>query len=137
MATLNTNYSDLLMSTYSDKALVIDEYLLYFSIVRFDEDTKIDDFISAVLIHRCRLEPDMNQKPIQVFMKSEAHNGLGQVISTFFMIRSNHDLQSTPLQFCSNVREYGSLNICGTSTEDSGYYGFVRLVQVVWICLII
>ena len=127
MVTFHTNYGDIVIKTFADKAPVTVENFLNYCRAGFYENTIFHRVINGFMIQGGGFEPGMNQKSTQAAIKNEANNGLKNTIGTLAMARTN-DPHSATAQFFINVADNDFLNFRGENTQDWGYCVFGEVV---------
>ncbi|NIH16194.1 peptidylprolyl isomerase B [Serratia symbiotica] len=127
MVTFHTNYGDIFIKTFADKAPVTVENFLNYCLAGFYDNTIFHRVINGFMIQGGGFEPGMNQKSTQAAIKNEANNALKNTIGTLAMARTNYPHSATA-QFFINVADNDFLNFHGENTQDWGYCVFGEVV---------
>ncbi|QJQ94370.1 MULTISPECIES: peptidylprolyl isomerase [Halomonadaceae] len=128
MIVLQTNFGDITVSLYHDKAPK--------SAANFEQYVK-DGHYDGTLFHRVingfmvqggGFDADFEQKPTREPVENEADNGLKNVTGTLAMARTQ-DPHSATAQFFINVADNDFLNHRGKTLQGWGYCVFGEVVE--------
>ncbi|MCE1713894.1 peptidylprolyl isomerase, partial [Enterobacter hormaechei] len=89
MVTFHTNFGDIVINTFADKAPVTVENFLNYCRNSFYDNTIFHRVINGFMIQGGGFEPGMKQKPTDAAIKNEANNGLKNNRGTLAMARTN------------------------------------------------
>ncbi len=123
MVILHTNYGDITLSLFADKAPATVENFLSYVKDGFYDNTIFHRVIDGFMIQGGGFEPGMNQKETNAPIKNEANNGVANGVGTIAMARTN-DPHSATAQFFINVNNNSFLNFRGESMDGWGYCVF-------------
>ncbi|MCE1690382.1 peptidylprolyl isomerase, partial [Enterobacter hormaechei] len=101
MVTFHTNFGDIVIKTFADKAPVTVENFLGYCSEGFYDNTIFHRVINGFMIQGGGFEPGMKQKITKDPIKNEANNGLKNSRGTLAMARTN-DPHSATAQFFIN-----------------------------------
>ncbi|WP_368902279.1 peptidylprolyl isomerase, partial [Proteus mirabilis] len=109
MVTFHTNYGDIVIKTFADKAPATVENFLDYCKEGFYDNTIFHRVINGFMIQGGGFEPGMKQKETKAPVRNEANNGLANNRGTLAMARTN-DPHSATAQFFINVADNDFLN---------------------------
>ena len=110
MVTLKTNFGDITLELFEDKAPKTVENFLAYVKEGFYDDTIFHRVIDGFMIQGGGFTADMDQKDTKDTIENEANNGVANEIGTIAMARTN-DPHSATAQFFINVGNNSFLNI--------------------------
>ncbi|MCT8343272.1 MULTISPECIES: peptidylprolyl isomerase B [Photorhabdus] len=128
MVTFHTNFGDIVINTFADKAPVTVENFLNYCRNSFYDNTIFHRVINGFMIQGGGFEPGMKQKPTDAAIKNEANNGLKNNRGTLAMARTN-DPHSATAQFFINVVDNDFLNFRSERPDGWGYCVFAEVVE--------
>ncbi|OAT34761.1 peptidylprolyl isomerase B [Proteus myxofaciens] len=128
MVTFHTNYGDIVIKTFADKAPATVENFLNYCKEGFYDNTIFHRVINGFMIQGGGFEPGMNQKATKAPVKNEANNGLANNRGTLAMARTN-DPHSATAQFFINVADNDFLNFRAENANGWGYCVFAEVVE--------
>ncbi len=128
MVTFHTNFGDIVIKTFSDKAPVTVENFLNYCSEGFYDNTIFHRVINGFMIQGGGFEPGMKQKTTKDAIKNEANNGLQNNRGTLSMARTN-DPHSATAQFFINVVDNDFLNFRSERPDGWGYCVFAEVVE--------
>ncbi|MBI6548721.1 peptidylprolyl isomerase B [Xenorhabdus lircayensis] len=128
MVTFHTNFGDIVINTFADKAPVTVENFLNYCSEGFYDNTIFHRVINGFMIQGGGFEPGMKQKTTQDTIKNEANNGLKNSRGTLAMARTN-DPHSATAQFFINVVDNDFLNFRSERPDGWGYCVFAEVVE--------
>ncbi|MCK9781179.1 MULTISPECIES: peptidylprolyl isomerase B [Enterobacterales] len=128
MVTFHTNYGDIVINTFADKAPATVENFLDYCKEGFYDNTIFHRVINGFMIQGGGFEPGMNQKATKAPVRNEANNGLANNRGTLAMARTN-DPHSATAQFFINVADNDFLNFRAENTNGWGYCVFAEVVE--------
>ncbi len=128
MITFHTNFGDIVINTFPDKAPETVKNLLKYCQDGFYNNTIFHRVIDGFMIQGGGFEPGMIQKTTQAAIKNEANNGLKNNRGTLAMARTN-DPHSATAQFFINVVDNDFLNFSSESAHGWGYCVFGEVTQ--------
>ncbi|MEQ4925024.1 peptidylprolyl isomerase B [Proteus hauseri] len=128
MVTFHTNYGDIVINTFADKAPATVENFLDYCKEGFYDNTIFHRVINGFMIQGGGFEPGMNQKATKAPVKNEANNGLANNRGTLAMARTN-DPHSATAQFFINVADNDFLNFRAENANGWGYCVFAEVVE--------
>ena len=102
MVTLKTNFGDITLELFEDKAPKTVENFLAYVKEGFYDDTIFHRVIDGFMIQGGGFTADMDQKDTKDTIENEANNGVANEIGTIAMARTN-DPHSATAQFFINV----------------------------------
>ncbi len=128
MVTLETNYGDITIKLFKDKApKTVDNFLQYVE-EGFYDNTIFHRVIDGFMIQGGGFTEDMDQKPTNEPIENEANNGVSNTRGTLAMARTN-DPHSATAQFFINVKDNDFLNFSSESMNGWGYCVFAEVVD--------
>lgn len=128
MVTFHTNYGDIVINTFADKAPTTVENFLNYCKEGFYDNTIFHRVINGFMIQGGGFEPGMKQKETKAPVKNEANNGLANNRGTLAMARTN-DPHSATAQFFINVADNDFLNFRAENANGWGYCVFAEVVE--------
>ncbi|MBS9422175.1 peptidylprolyl isomerase B [Photorhabdus caribbeanensis] len=128
MVTFHTNFGDIVINTFADKAPVTVENFLNYCRNSFYDNTIFHRVINGFMIQGGGFEPGMKQKPTDSAIKNEANNGLKNNRGTLAMARTN-DPHSATAQFFINVVDNDFLNFRSERPDGWGYCVFAEVIE--------
>lgn len=128
MVTFHTNYGDIVINTFADKAPATVENFLDYCKEGFYDNTIFHRVINGFMIQGGGFEPGMNQKATKAPVRNEANNGLANNRGTLAMARTN-DPHSATAQFFINVTDNDFLNFRAENANGWGYCVFAEVVE--------
>ncbi|OCQ51530.1 Peptidyl-prolyl cis-trans isomerase B [Photorhabdus australis subsp. thailandensis] len=128
MVTFHTNFGDIVINTFADKAPVTVENFLNYCRDSFYDNTIFHRVINGFMIQGGGFEPGMKQKPTDAAIKNEANNGLKNNRGTLAMARTN-DPHSATAQFFINVVDNDFLNFRSERSDGWGYCVFAEVTE--------
>lgn len=128
MVTFHTNYGDIVINTFADKAPATVENFLDYCKEGFYDNTIFHRVINGFMIQGGGFEPGMNQKATKAPVINEANNGLANNRGTLAMARTN-DPHSATAQFFINVADNDFLNFRAENANGWGYCVFAEVVE--------
>ncbi|MEC9062903.1 MAG: peptidylprolyl isomerase [Pseudomonadota bacterium] len=128
MVTLKTNFGDITLELFEDKApKTVANFLSYVEDGFFD-NTIFHRVINNFMIQGGGFTPDMDQKDTKAPIENEADNGVANEVGTIAMART-HDPHSATAQFFINVNNNDFLNHSGKSVNGWGYCAFGKVTE--------
>ncbi|EPM2927366.1 peptidylprolyl isomerase B [Proteus mirabilis] len=128
MVTFHTNYGDIVIKTFADKAPATVENFLDYCKEGFYDNTIFHRVINGFMIQGGGFEPGMKQKETKAPVRNEANNGLSNNRGTLAMARTN-DPHSATAQFFINVADNDFLNFRAENANGWGYCVFAEVVE--------
>ncbi|EPF2596141.1 peptidylprolyl isomerase B [Proteus mirabilis] len=128
MVTFHTNYGDIVIKTFADKAPATVENFLDYCKKGFYDNTIFHRVINGFMIQGGGFEPGMKQKETKAPVRNEANNGLANNRGTLAMARTN-DPHSATAQFFINVADNDFLNFRAENANGWGYCVFAEVVE--------
>ncbi|TKB58261.1 peptidylprolyl isomerase [Ferrimonas aestuarii] len=128
MVTLTTNFGDIKLELYADKAPITVENFLNYVKEGFYDNTIFHRVIDGFMIQGGGFTPDMQQKDNGEGIKNEASNGLSNETGTIAMARTP-DPHSATAQFFINVNNNTFLDFKNESMQGWGYCVFGKVVE--------
>ena len=128
MVTFHTNYADIVIKTFADKAPATVENFLDYCKEGFYDNTIFHRVINGFMIQGGGFEPGMKQKETKAPVRNEANNGLANNRGTLAMARTN-DPHSATAQFFINVTDNDFLNFRAENANGWGYCVFAEVVE--------
>ncbi|PHM36880.1 peptidylprolyl isomerase B [Xenorhabdus innexi] len=128
MVTFHTNFGDIVINTFAEKAPVTVENFLNYCRDGFYDNTIFHRVINGFMIQGGGFEPGMKQKATKSPIQNEANNGLQNSRGTLAMARTN-DPHSATAQFFINVVENDFLNFRSERPDGWGYCVFAEVVE--------
>ena len=128
MVTLKTNFGDITLERFEDKAPnTVANFLSYVEDGFFD-NTIFHRVINNFMIQGGGFTPDMDQKDTKAPIENEADNGVANEVGTIAMARTQ-DPHSATAQFFINVNNNDFLNHSGKSVNGWGYCAFGKVTE--------
>lgn len=128
MVTLKTNFGDIKLELFADKApKTVANFLAYVEEGFFD-NTIFHRVINNFMIQGGGFTADMDQKETKDPIENEADNGVANEMGTIAMARTQ-DPHSATAQFFINVNNNDFLNHSGKSVNGWGYCAFGKVVE--------
>ena len=128
MVTFHTNYGDIVIKTFADKAPATVENFLDYCKEGFYDNTIFHRVINGFMIQGGGFEPGMKQKETKAPVRNEANNGLANNRGKLAMARTN-DPHSATAQFFINVADNDFLNFRAENANGWGYCVFAEVVE--------
>ncbi|NHB90734.1 peptidylprolyl isomerase B [Photorhabdus cinerea] len=128
MVTFHTNFGDIVINTFADKAPVTVENFLNYCRNSFYDNTIFHRVINGFMIQGGGFEPGMKQKSTDAAIQNEANNGLKNNRGTLAMARTN-DPHSATAQFFINVVDNDFLNFRSERPDGWGYCVFAEVIE--------
>ena len=128
MVTLKTNFGDITLELFEDKAPKTVENFLAYVKEGFYDDTSVHRVIDGFMIQGGGFTADMDQKDTKDTIENEANNGVANEIGTIAMARTN-DPHSATAQFFINVGNNSFLNHTSESVNGWGYCAFGKVTD--------
>ncbi|MBC8945567.1 MULTISPECIES: peptidylprolyl isomerase B [Xenorhabdus] len=128
MVTFHTNFGDIVINTFAEKAPVTVDNFLNYCREGFYDNTIFHRVINGFMIQGGGFEPGMKQKTTQSPIQNEANNGLNNSRGTIAMARTN-DPHSATAQFFINVVDNDFLNFRSERPDGWGYCVFAEVVE--------
>lgn len=125
--TLHTAYGDITIELNHEKAPKTAANFKQYVQDGFYDGTIFHRVISDFMVQGGGMTPDMQQKPTRDPIENEADNGLGNVVGSVAMARTN-DPHSASSQFFINVQDNSFLNHRDKSMQGWGYCVFGKVV---------
>lgn len=126
--TLHTNYGDISVELFSDKAPATVENFLRYVDAGFFDNTIFHRVIDGFMVQGGGFEPGMVQKETFDPIKNEANNGLSNKRGRLAMARTN-DPHSATAQFFINVKDNEFLDFQSESMQGWGYCVFAEVTE--------
>ncbi|MBU2979721.1 peptidylprolyl isomerase [Alteromonas sp. C1M14] len=128
MVTFKTNFGDITLELFADKAPVTVENFLSYVKDGFYDNTIFHRVIDGFMIQGGGMTADMEQKPTKDPIANEANNGVANEQGTIAMARTN-DPHSATAQFFINVKDNDFLNFTAENMHGWGYCAFGKVVE--------
>lgn len=126
--TLHTNYGDISIALFSEKAPATVENFLRYVDAGFFDNTIFHRIIDGFMVQGGGFEPGMVQKETFDPIKNEANNGLSNTRGRLAMARTN-DPHSATAQFFINVKDNDFLDFQSESMQGWGYCVFAEVTD--------
>lgn len=123
MITLHTNFGDISLTLFADKAPKTVENFLSYAKDGFYDNTIFHRVIDGFMIQGGGMAPGMEEKETKAPIANEANNGVANSKGTIAMARTN-DPHSATAQFFINVSDNSFLNFRSESMDGWGYCAF-------------
>jgi len=128
MVTLKTNYGDITLELFEDKAPnTVANFLSYVQDGFFD-NTIFHRVINNFMVQGGGFTEDMEQKDTKAPIENEANNGVANEVGTIAMARTQ-DPHSATSQFFINVNNNDFLNHTSESANGWGYCAFGKVTE--------
>ncbi|NVK56699.1 MAG: peptidyl-prolyl cis-trans isomerase [Alteromonadaceae bacterium] len=128
MVTFKTNYGDITLELYADKAPKTVENFLSYVKDGFYDNTIFHRVIDGFMIQGGGMTADMEQKETKAPIENEANNGVANEAGTVAMARTN-DPHSATAQFFINVKDNDFLNFSSETANGWGYCAFGKVTD--------
>lgn len=128
MVTLHTNFGDIKLALFEDKAPLTVANFLRYAKEGFYEETLFHRVIPGFMIQGGGFESDMEQKETHPAIPNEASNKIKNTRGTVAMARTN-DPHSATSQFFINGQDNDFLDFRSESTNGWGYCVFGEVVE--------
>lgn len=128
MVTFKTNFGDITLELFADKAPATVENFLTYVKEGFYDNTIFHRVIDGFMIQGGGFTPDMDQKATNAPIANEANNGVSNEKGTIAMARTN-DPHSATAQFFINVKDNDFLNFSSESMNGWGYCAFGKVSE--------
>ncbi|MCW8092599.1 peptidylprolyl isomerase [Alteromonas sp. ASW11-130] len=128
MVTLETNYGDITITLFKDRAPKTVENFLQYVKEGFYDNTIFHRVIDGFMIQGGGFTAEMEQKPTNDPIDNEANNGVSNNRGTLAMARTN-DPHSATAQFFINVKDNDFLNFSSESMNGWGYCVFAEVSE--------
>ena len=128
MVTLKTNFGDITIELFEDKAPnTVANFLSYVQDGFFD-NTIFHRVINNFMVQGGGFTEDMEQKETKAPIENEANNGVANEVGTIAMARTQ-DPHSATSQFFINVNNNYFLNHTSESANGWGYCAFGKVTE--------
>lgn len=128
MVKLQTNYGDITLALFADKAPKTVENFLSYVNDGFYDNTIFHRVIDGFMIQGGGFEQGMEQKAVKSPIQNEANNGVANNKGTVAMARTN-DPHSATAQFFINASDNSFLNFRSESGDGWGYCVFAEVTE--------
>ncbi len=128
MVTFKTNYGDITLELYADKAPKTVENFLSYVKDGFYDNTIFHRVIDGFMIQGGGMTADMEQKETKAPIENEANNGVANEAGTVAMARTN-DPHSATAQFFINIKDNDFLNFSSETANGWGYCAFGKVTD--------
>lgn len=128
MVTLKTNFGDITLELFADKAPKTVENFLSYVQEGFYDNTVFHRVIDGFMIQGGGFTADMEQKDTKAPVENEANNGVLNEAGTIAMARTQ-DPHSATAQFFINVSNNSFLNFTSESVNGWGYCVFGKVSE--------
>ncbi|WP_417347858.1 peptidylprolyl isomerase [Ferrimonas sp.] len=128
MVTLTTNFGDIKLELFADKAPKTVENFLNYVKQGFYDNTIFHRVIDGFMVQGGGFTADMQQKPTGAGVENEANNGISNKVGTIAMARTP-DPHSATAQFFINVNDNTFLDFKNESMQGWGYCVFGQVVE--------
>ncbi|WP_414827841.1 peptidylprolyl isomerase [Alteromonas sp. H39] len=128
MVTFKTNYGDITLELFTDKAPATVENFLGYVKDGFYDGTIFHRVIDGFMIQGGGFTEDMDQKTTKAPIQNEANNGVSNEAGTIAMARTN-DPHSATAQFFINIKDNDFLNHTSESVNGWGYCAFGKVTD--------
>ena len=128
MVTFKTNFGDITLELFEDKAPKTVENFLSYVKDGFYDNTIFHRVIEGFMIQGGGFTVDMDQKDTKDTIENEANNGVANEKGTSAMARTN-DPHSATAQFFINVNNNDFLNHTSESVNGWGYCAFGKVTE--------
>ncbi len=128
MVTITTNFGDIKVNLFEDKAPETVKNFLEYVNAGFYDNTIFHRVIDGFMIQGGGFDADMQQKPTNKPVKNEANNGVSNKTGTLAMARTQ-DPHSATAQFFINVKDNDFLDFTSESMQGWGYCVFGEVVE--------
>ena len=126
--TLHTNFGDITLELFNDKAPVTAANFLQYCRDGHYNGTIFHRVIPNFMIQGGGFEANMNQKSTKAPIENEANNGLKNDVGTIAMARTQ-DPHSASAQFFINTKKNDFLNHSSKTVQGWGYAVFGKVVE--------
>lgn len=128
MVVLKTNYGDIKIELFADKAPnTVANFLQYVEDGTYN-NTIFHRVISNFMIQGGGFAPGMDEKTTRASIENEADNGLSNEVGTLAMARTN-DPHSATCQFFININNNDFLDFSAPNERGFGYCVFAKVVD--------
>ncbi len=128
MVTFKTNFGDITLELFEDKAPKTVENFLSYVKDGFYDNTIFHRVIEGFMIQGGGFTVDMDQKDTKDTIENEANNGVANEKGTIAMARTNAPHSATA-QFFINVNNNDFLNHTSESVNGWGYCAFGKVTE--------
>ncbi|SES93446.1 peptidylprolyl isomerase [Thorsellia anophelis] len=128
MITLHTNFGDIQITTYADKAPKTVENFIQYCKDGFYDNTIFHRVIKGFMIQGGGFTPEMDQKSNNAAIENEADNGLKNTRGTLAMARTS-DPHSATSQFFINLVDNSFLDFTAANMQGYGYCVFAEVTE--------
>lgn len=128
MITLHTNFGDIKINLYEDKAPITCANFLQYCRDGFYNGTIFHRVIDGFMVQGGGMLPGMEEKETRATIQNEANNGLSNKTGTLAMARTNAP-HSASSQFFINVKDNNFLDFTGENMSGWGYCVFAAVVE--------
>lgn len=128
MVTLKTNYGEIKLELFEDKAPKTVENFISYVKDGFFDNTIFHRVINGFMVQGGGFTEDMEQKETKAAIENEANNGVANEIGTVAMARTQ-DPHSATAQFFINVGNNDFLNHTSESVNGWGYCAFGKVTE--------
>lgn len=128
MVVLKTNYGDIKIELFADKAPnTVANFLQYVEDGTYN-NTIFHRVISNFMIQGGGFAPGMDEKTTRASIENEADNGLSNEVGTLAMARTN-DPHSATCQFFININNNDFLDFSAPNERGFGYCVFAKVID--------
>ena len=128
MVTLHTNFGDIKIKLFTDKAPITCENFLSYCKEGFYNNTIFHRVINGFMIQGGGMNSGLEEKSTKAPIKNEANNGLSNKVGTIAMARTM-DPHSASSQFFINVNDNDFLDFKSDTSDGWGYCVFGEVVE--------
>ena len=128
MVTLTTNFGDIKLELFADKAPKTVENFIKYVNEGFYDGLIFHRVIGDFMIQGGGYTADMDEKDTHAPIENEANNGVSNATGTIAMARTN-DPHSASSQFFINVKDNDFLDFRNESVSGWGYCAFGKVVE--------
>ena len=128
MISLHTNYGEIKLNLFADKAPATVENFISYVKDGFFDNTIFHRVINGFMIQGGGFTADMEQKETKATIKNEANNKVPNKKGTIAMARTN-DPHSATCQFFINIADNDFLNFSSETASGWGYCVFGEVVE--------
>lgn len=128
MVTFKTNFGDITLELFADKAPKTVENFISYVKDGFYDGTIFHRVINGFMIQGGGMNAEMDEKQTKSPIQNEANNGVANEMGTIAMARTN-DPHSATAQFFINVSNNDFLNFSSESMNGWGYCVFGKVTE--------
>jgi cyclophilin family peptidyl-prolyl cis-trans isomerase len=126
---IRTTAGDILLELDAEHAPVtVNNFLSYVNIGHYD-DTVFHDVEDGFIVLAGGYDSSLQEKPADVAIRNEAHNGLKNTRGTVAMARLPDVIDSSTSTFFFNLADNASLDHKGEEPQDYGYCVFGKVIE--------